>query len=507
MLHTIDAELLVTAPGSTARIADGRVPGEDIISASVAERAGRDVAQGSITIDNADGAYTSGAPAIDVGDKLEFRVAWAGGGRSFAFGEAPFGAGGLGTGTWTVDPTLIVTDWTVSGARSVSTLTLDVEQFVFNRLRARTVNEYAALDAPIAGSADAHLDTVLRESVPDVDRSQLPTIAATVDYSIDKKRANKAVADLARLAHDATGESWILGAVDEALTMQSLSDLAPQWTADADRADFAGGFEHASDAGDLVNEVRAEGGVDPQNVDDEQTTHDTSTTVTDTTRLTTRISSRKPEHPRVEVYAIKNAGSDDNLRVRLQSDDGAGNPVAPGDTDSDLASQSQAVPDGYDGWLTFQLGEHILGPNDSPHLIVDATGSDGQTVGQNSSTGEPAYKVHFSKPVIVALSAARSETAYRAHDTTIADDNLRSFDAARNRARAELDRRSQPKLEYGPAGAASRRAHALSVADVITLEYDWLRAEGDYVATGIDHAYDGATLKTEVELKSVARFA
>lgn len=507
-LHTIDAELLVTEPGSGASIADFRVPAADIESVDVRERAGRDVAEGTIIIDNASRAYTLGSFPIDYDDEIVFRVAWEGGGRNFGFGDQAFGEGGFGTGTWNTSSTLIVTSWQVTGPKWASTLNLTAENFVFNRLREQTVNEYSALDAPISGSADAHLNTVLADYVPNVGTSQLPTISETIDYSVDKKEARKVVAELARLAHDATGTSWIVGADGTDLTVTDVGALTPQWTAgeSTSQVDFHGGFQHSSAADDLVNEVRVEGGIDPANVDDSQTTQSSSQTVTNSSRLTARVDSRKSELPQIEVYAIEKANSDDDLRVRLQADDGNGSPIAVSDTESDIINQSQAVPSGQDGFLTFEMGDHTIAPRKRPHLIIDSAGSTGQDVGTDGN-GNAAYKVHFAKPVIVSLPDNTSQSDFREHDKTISDENLRTFNAARNRARRELDRRSVPKRIISGAQAESRRAHELTVGDVITLDYPWLRATGDYVVSGVEHSYEGSTLDTTVQMRSVARFA
>ena len=536
-LHTIDAELLVTAPGSDA-LYDTVVPATDIVGLKLSEAAGREVASGSIVLDNPHGRYSAldSDHRIDVDDRIAVRVAreaepqtqtiiTSGFGETpFAraafsgatvtrpwdsqpggpFGSGPFGAISFGDTPWQTAATLVVTNWEVAGDTPSSlTLTLDVENYVFNRLREQTVNEYRALATPISGSPDAHLNAILADHVPEIDTTALPDIPQPIDYSIDKKTANKAVAELARLAHDATGESWIVGSETTALTVTSLGGLDPLWTAEND---FGGLISHASAADDMVNEVRVEGGVDPVNIDDEQTVADTTTTVSSASRLETRVDSRKSELPRIDVYAVKKTGSDDDLRVRLQSDDGTGNPIEPGNTDSDIINQRETVPDGYDDWLTFQLGEHTIAPRERPHLIIDSPGSSGQNVGQNASTSEPAYKVFFSKPVIVRVPDIGSQSEYREHDATISDDNLRSFTAARNRARAELDRRALPKLEY-TATAGSRRAHELSVGDVVTLDDTARRAVGDYVVTAVDHQYNGVLLETSLELRSVARFA
>lgn len=511
-LSTVDAQLVVLEPHSSAPVADFAVPAADIEYAEVAEMAGREVAQGIIELDNDGGKYTIGDTRIDVDDKLEFRVAWEGADVGGDAGEFPAGERAAGDSTFQIGGTLIVADWNPTGPRYDSTLTLDVETFVFNRLRARTVT-HGEEDVPISGSDDAHLDSVLAEHVPDVDASQLPTISETINYSADEKRAHKVVDELARIAHDTTGSSWILGADGTALTMERVGDLSPLWTADEsvpapDRTDFKEDFSNASAAGSIVNDARVEGGIDDlENVDQEQTTGGTFVTVTSSSRITHQLSPRKPEISKVHLWVKQVSGSADNLRVRLQSDDGAGNPIAIGDSDSDLTSSRIAADDlPADGEIHVRLGDHVLGPKDQPHLIIEASGSDGVDV-ETDGSGTPRFHTHFPKPVIVRIPSNASQAEYRVHESTYEDDGLVTFGPARDRARAELDRHAFPKLEFGPTRAASRRAHELSVADVITMDYDWLRAEGDYITTEVAHEYEGSTLDSRVTLRSTARYA
>lgn len=502
-----DAELLVYGATSTSSGADFAVPGNDIVSLSVSERAGREVAKGTIRIDTAGGTYTNvSATRIDLDDKLVIRTAWTDDAGGNAFGTGPFGESAFASASWRTIGTAIVTGGEViETATNRLLLSLDIENFVFNRLRERIVNEYRQLDAPISGSEDAHLDTILREFVPDIDRTQLPTISDSIDFSVDKKRANKVIDELAGVAHGQTNEAWILGSDGEALTMESLSDLSALWTADEGQEDFEGDISHQWTADELMNEIRVEGGVDPGNIDDEQTAQTSSTTVTDSTRLTTRVDSRKSELPRIDVYAIENSGSDDALRVRLQADDGGGNPVEPSNTDSDIINQREDVPSGQDGFLTFQLGEHTIAPRDRPHLILDSPGSDGQTVGTDSGD-VPAYKAFFSKPVITRLPDQPSQDDYRVHDGFLEDENLRSFGAARRAGQARLDRQAQPRQEFSR-DAASKRAHELDIGEVVTLSYPEWRATGDYIVTEISHTYEGNLLATSLTLRSTAEFA
>lgn len=522
MVHYVDSATVdVVAAASPGDDTDITIPADDISQLRYEERAGREVARGTLVLDNAGGKYTlgegwgemawdtdpwGGSPQIDVDDKLRLQVtlsgdANTGGWGGMSWGSDPWGGGGpisLGTA--------IVTDWSISGA-TTSTLqySLDIENYVFNRLSEQLVTEYGELARPISGTEDAHLDTILREYAPDVGAGLLPTIDAEIDYSIDKKSVNKAVEELAAIARDATGTSYVMGSLGEALTLTPVGSGAPLFTADADQTDFEGAIQHSSAADELMNHIRVEGSVDPVAIADEQTTVSGFRTVTATNRLLVRIESRKAELPRIDVYVRQLADSNDVLRVRLHPDDGTNNPAAPAKTESDIISDGEELEADEEGWHTFQLGQHTIAPRARPWLILETNGATGQQVGIDTQSGEPAFKAYFSKPVITELSDDESLSTYRIHDGAMQDDNLLTFAAAREAGRARLNKRSQPKLEFDRQ-ASSRRAHLLNVGDPVNLDKPAYRAEGEYLVTRVSHTYAGTQLSTDLVLQQAGRY-
>ena len=526
-----DAELLVSKPNSTADLADFIVPAADIISLSVDERAGAEVAKGSIELDAAFGqwAYDPGGPIVDEGwgdswgrmpwggsirvdgnviaedDKIVIRTATTGSSGSGGFGGEPFGGTPFGGPAWSVLGTVIVTDTSVQGdIEGTQTMSIDVENYVFNRLKQRTVNEFGAETRPLSGAEDAVLNEVLREHVPDIDRSKLPDIAQTIDFWVDKKTANKVVDKLARIAHVETGGPWILGSDGMGLTLTPLSETDPLWTADDGQIDLEGPFSSSRSTDEWINEIRVEGGIDSDNVDEESLAGGTWVELTESNRLVTQLSPAKPEIGKIDLLVRHVNESDDGVQVRIHPDDGNGNPRDLENSDLDLVSEREDFPDDFEGRLTLRPGEHILGPQDTPHLVVEGTDDDGVEV-ESDGNGTPRFQTFFPKPIIIRLPSLNSQADYRIHDGTVNDDSLQSFAAARNRGDVELSQHAYPTEEYEQ-NAASDRAHDLDIGDVITLDYPPRRATGDYVVTGVAHSYSGNLQTTDLTLRSLAQF-
>lgn len=483
------AELRVFKPDTMGIHPDFVIPQPDIESYSVSRRAGERASSGSVAIHNDGGQYSTGATELAADDKLEFWVSYPESGIGNRFLAGRFFPGPFGSGPTRRVHTAVITTWDITGPKDTSKLDFDVESFVWNRLAERQVL-YAETDRPIAGSEDAHLDSILREFAPGVDRSGLPTIDARIDYAADGVPAERVVSRLAQFARAQTGRPYVPAAWDDRLLFRDVSALEAGFDSPA-RADTDADFGELSSTGGppSANEIRVEGGLDDVgNVDDSQETVSSYQTVTSSSRITRRVRSRKPELTKIEVNTRALSGSEDKLRVRIQADDG-GVPVAPDDADSDLQSgTAETQPSGTGDWQTVRLGEYTLAPQGNPWLIIEADGSDGIEVGVDG-TGVPAYRVYFPKPVIVRVGDEESKSTYRLHERIVEDDALVTFDAALQRARAELSRRANEVVQVSGT-ALSDRAHALHVGDVVPMEFDWLRANGDFILTQRSMGYD-----------------
>ena len=172
---------------------DTVVPATDIVGLKLSEAAGREVASGSIVLDNPHGRYSAldSDHRIDVDDRIAVRVAreaepqtqtiiTSGFGETpFAraafsgatvtrpwdsqpggpFGSGPFGAISFGDTPWQTAATLVVTNWEVAGDTPSSlTLTLDVGADGTARYTEAEIEERAA--ALRAGGFEPRLVTV-----------------------------------------------------------------------------------------------------------------------------------------------------------------------------------------------------------------------------------------------------------------------------------------------------------------------------------------------------------
>jgi len=505
--YTTDAELVVTKPTESERYSF-IVPSDDILSFELSSKAGRRVDSGSLVIDNEGYQYTTGGMQLDSDDRLELWVSdedtdtMSGDG----FSTGPFGAGPFGGLPDDRVATAIATNPTISSPRQSSTLAIDIEDFVFNRLNERNAF-YSEVGRQIVTGDDnspGHLDAILKQYAPEVDRSQLVSINATIDYAADGIEVAKAVGELASHARAQTGEPVIATSRGTSLVFTPLPDRTnTAITATLDGSSL--GDPSTSLTPPRANEIRVEGGIDDENkIDDSQTTQSAYVTITDTNRQQVRVRARKRELTRFEVWTRKLEGSSDTLRVRIQADDG-GAPIAPADTDSDIASgTAESPPDTTGGYQEVRLGEYTLAPQGNPWVIFEADGSDGIELGTDGST--PTYIAHFPKPVIVEIPDQPSQSTYRQHDAVIEDESLVTFPAAEQLARRELERQADQRVEL-TGEALTDTVHGLRVGDLVEVDQPGLRAVGPHIVTERTATFDGPTLREEYRLEGYDTYA
>ncbi len=199
----------------------------------------------------------------------------------------------------------------------------------------------------ISGSSDAILETVLDDKAPEIGQSQIEAVSETTDFFADGTEVFTIVEELA-----VQGDA-ILANDGEDLVFKRISDIPIEFELARGTGGDISDYEVGGSDDELANWVRVDGGTGTA-IGDEQTTQDSYTTVTESSRLTHQLSTRKSEIDRLELWT-RTTGSGEDVTVRLQKDDG-GAPIAPDDRQSDIARRtldSLFVSD--DGYTTFSF--------------------------------------------------------------------------------------------------------------------------------------------------------
>lgn len=475
----------------------------DILGLTAARRANKPATTGTLIINNDDWKYSLSQDCPGIDDKLTGFVAARD--DHHAHGEGPMGAGPMGG--WRPLGTYLVTDREITGdGPEHSRLLLDVQDYVYGILSNRNVYGYADENKPISGTDDAHLNQILQDFAPQVNRNLLPDLDHRLDYAAHGKSVKDVVEELAGVVANEYG-SAVHYAQGNRLVLRSLSqaDVSPRYDEPLTLDDFeteGSDISSATESHQLVNQMRVDGGTDADNVADAQETVASIEDVSEANRLMVRLDTPKPHLPRFEIYTQGSGTSEDGLRIRLQRDIGDGTgPIRPGNIDYDLInSGARKVALSGDDWTTFRLGEHDAFER-APWLIIDSPGANGYGVGVDAN-GVPAYRAYFSKPVIAELPDGSSQNDYLQHDGHLTDKAIRSAEAARDRAWAILARKSQPPLRFS-ADARTDRAHRLRVGDVADLDIPEFRATGRFVLTQRKVTYSGVTLQANLEFTGI----
>lgn len=462
------------------------------------ERAGEPADTGTIVVDNSSGRFTlkhdHDPPGID--DKITVLTQPTGYARGHGVG--PMGAGPMGdykrVGTY-----LVVDQEISSTGPTESSITLDVEDYVYGILGNRQVYAYAEDNQLVAGHADAHLNQIIEGFAPQIKVGGVPELHPQTEYAAHAKSLKTVVEELAGMVANEYGAAVHYGRGNR-LYLNELGTTDPVTDTALTRRDFQGEFSSSVEARQLVNQLRVDGGRDEDNVADAQETVDHFEHASDTSRITVRLDTPKPELPQIEVYTNGDGESPDGLRVRLQRDDGTDSgPIAPANTEYDLISSSaRKVALSLDGWTTFKLGDHDAFER-APWLIVDSPGAEGYDVGVDAN-GVPAFRAYFSKPIVASIPDGQSLQQYLRHDGHIRDEAIRTTRAARDRARSTLARHGLPERRFAPGSAASQRAHDLRAGDVAPLDFPLHQIDGDHVVASRTVKYQSDNrIQTELE--------
>jgi hypothetical protein len=409
---------------------------EALIEVSVTETAQDALGSGSIELDTTDRGLNT--PRITSGDRLELDVQLA--------------AESSRSRYWTA----IARDVTSSlQGGDTSRIEVNATDFPFTVLAFR--NGDAGFDGVDAGNV---LDSLVADNAPKIGRSQIQTVG--VDVTIEVAGQNllnvlsQQLAPLGDAVVAADGTDLVFKSLNEVNVKHRLTPadlLAPI------------GIQRVDD--ELINRVRVDGGNDHK-IDDEQLTQSSKKRVTDSTRLTTQIETRKSEVARVQVFTDPDPNSQDNVIVRLQAARN-GSPVDVSDRESDIARRVLAPAFLSENDFTeFQMPAHRLPPDQKPFLIIEASGPDGQPIGTDGS-GTPTFKSEFPYPLVSFAENSDSQRRFRRRDLREKDQTLQTEEAVKDRATATLKHQAEPKRRVA-ASAKSARAHRLQPADAVRLE-------------------------------------
>ena len=328
------------------------------------------------------------------------------------------------------------------------------------------------------------LQTVIQREAPEID-TDISGLTDTTDLFADGTRADDVVRSLINRAR-------ALAASDgTTLTVRPIDDL-PQPVA-------LNGDEHGQlnirrpDDG-LRNVARIDGATDTA-VDDENVSQSSFVTVDGSgQRESIQVSTRKAAIAAVQIRTKRQSG-DGDLQIRVQKDDG-GSPVAVNDPESDIVATSEPaefLATGGD-FTRVQLPDHTL-PEPDPHIIVEAENGS-QDVGVDAN-GDLSYRVEFDFPLAVRERNQASVSRHRRRDIREQRDNVSTTTAARDRARAILKGRGEPRFEVA-FQAASQAAFELELLDTVTLpDAPGFVSDRELVITERQDEFQGGRLRTE----------
>lgn len=524
------------APYDTAREeSDYQIDIDTVPEVTLDEKAQDLIDTGTLTVDNLAGRLVNdslGDFSVGIGDRIsvwietdlpdDLKSGFQSGGTSnypATYGAARYGQSRFGA--YSESPadeplhrwTGLVRTYSNEAQGGVNyNLTIEAGDYVYQKLaNARHNNSYQG--APISGSSDAILNTALRQEFPEaIGRSGLGDVSFTTDI----RWRHRTLLDL--LSECLIRGDAVSRADDTRLLVNAGDTLEPKFTVTHESGDWFGDVSYQPKTDALCNRLVVIGGTQPEeDVDDTQTTHDTTTTVTDQTAdmVAVPITPRRTTIDSVDIWTDP-AVSDGVIQgsgvlVRVQTDSG-GAPVDIGDKKSDLTSgQVESTELATGGWTSIELGDDPVAPNTTNWLIVQGTNSDGQVIGARTESSAPptlARRVYYPFPVAVEPANYASQAEYGRWEDSVTDETLNTSVAARDFGEGRVAHRAWPGHEI-QCRARRPRMHALRPTDVIRVDAPRLapaRAQGDYIVLKRSTTMSGPTLETGLTLRHLDTF-
>jgi hypothetical protein len=459
------AELQAFKPGATSPFLTLT---DSLQSVSATESAQDVIDSASITLEST-GRPLSGE-RITSGDRLEFRTRLA------------------DEQSLTTRSVLLARDITdeLTAGGGVRNIDIEATDFVFTVLSFRTSD--GSFEAVDAGDV---ANSLIAEDCPEIGRSQIETVGRDVTLTVNGRKTLDIVSqDLAPV-----GDALVAQDGTD-LVFRPLEDVSSKFSLVPDDLHTPIGVQRIDD--ELINRVRVDGGTDSA-LDDEQPTQSATVRVTDSSRQTFQIDSRKSEIDSVEIFTVKDTTASEGLIVRLQAARN-GSAVDPTDTESDVARRELA-PDfiADNGFTEFLLPAHDLAPAEDPFVIIEGAGSTGHEIKTDGSTPPtPTFRAFFPFPLLARATAGDSVTEFRRRELRRRDDQLSSEQAVQDTTQSLLRHRTEPKRRVS-AAAATPRAHRLQPGEAVDMSAIPVDdVTGDYLVTERQTAFDGVRLDTEL---------
>lgn len=469
-----DAELRVFHPGnnsdSLTSSGDFTVPAEDIASAETKQSVLID--RGKCTIEIRDDDSASYVDKFRVGDRAALFI--------------DFGAGF----EWVF--TAHVLTWTAELV-DVNDVRITIEQandFLASLLARRTASNafegrQVVEDTPQSGSSSAIVNVLLADGAPEIDVADDTDKTRTLDFQVDNRDLFEAVNELA----DRVGAIW--GSERDTLVWKDQSGLSADLQ--LSNSDVRLPIERSRDGVKLANKIIVEDGTGYQ-TSLGNTTQSSYVTVTNVSRESFVFTPETDELKRLDVWT-RTTGSGDNVVVRIQRDDGSGNPIAPGDRTRDLGRDAVAAADlDSDGFTRFF--PDATGYSDQVAVIVESDGGTGQDIGTDGN-GNITYQPYVAFTLDVFVEEPDSIDQYRRADLTINPRYTQTEDSARELGNSKLRRRIEPDTGI-TLTANSTEAHTLAPTDVFDYNFSRLNIDGTWVVTRREVEYDGTQATTSL---------
>lgn len=468
---------------------------DDIQNVEISARTDEVMDEGSITLWNHDGKFTEGV-SLQPGDRIEFHAPM---GRQVPYGNGWYG-GGLYGGTVPITWTgRVLTVDENHETYDRGTVTIEAAEFAGSVLSSRQITA-----TYVGEDVGAIIRDIAQTKAPEVSVEDVPDLGVSTDIKYSARGCLDAVLNLAARA-DATvmpsGLSLHINPID---SLPFAMTVGPE--------DYFVPINVEVDD-DIKNIVRINSGKN-RKIENQQESVDTTNyrRVTQTDRLTHQLQARKSQIHSVDLFVSRAAydepseGSQsepgDELRVRLQSDDG-GEPVAPGDSDSDITAASWGYDNLPDGdWRSFFFDEHNLADRE-PWLIIEADGDTGHDIGRSSS-GALAYRSYYPHPLNFEVQAPDSVAAYGPREKRIERNTLKTLEATRSVAEAELAKRAWPSktVEFDVASGAP---HYLAPGDRININVPNNDLTGEFIVNDVTRTWDSENVVLQTTISAAWR--
>lgn len=228
------------------------------------------------------------------------------------------------------------------------------------------------------------------------------------------------------------------------------------------------------------------------------------------TRLAVQLPIAVAELDRVALQT-RHSGADGQLIVRLHPNDD-GDPLAPGDTQRDIASRglvAEFVSPG--GRTAFEFPEHSIGARDPFLLIEQRTDPGGGTqqgfeVGITPDGGPAVLGAKARRSIVVETRDNDAELAFGRRDARIRDRSLSSFKESRSRGDRVLSLNNSPSEELS-SPALSSAAHSANLLEAYDISIPPIGVGEPFVVTDIQTQIESGQLTRTLTFRQPPGFS